>query len=162
VDATGMVVAPGFIDMHVHLREPGFEPVSYTHLNPQLRAATAVNPDSDLIPVTRANGVTSVVVMPQGDLIAGQMSMLHLDGSGNDAMTVVPTTSIYLRFPAIVTVPLRPHEADEEDEDPHTGETPEPIPYEQAKRDYDEKMCIRDSIRPWYSSPRTGVRLCST
>lgn len=25
VDATGMVVAPGLVDMHVHLREPGFE-----------------------------------------------------------------------------------------------------------------------------------------
>src|ERR1700689_3214754 len=24
-DATGLVAAPGFIDMHVHLREPGFE-----------------------------------------------------------------------------------------------------------------------------------------
>ena len=25
VDAAGKVVCPGFIDMHVHLREPGFE-----------------------------------------------------------------------------------------------------------------------------------------
>ena len=30
VDATGLVVAPGLVDIHVHFRDPG--PVSYTHL----------------------------------------------------------------------------------------------------------------------------------
>ena len=25
VDASGLVVAPGFVDLHAHLREPGFE-----------------------------------------------------------------------------------------------------------------------------------------
>jgi len=107
-------------------------------LNPQLRAATAVNPSSELIPAARANGVTSAIEMPEGDLISGQMSIVHLDGSSNDAMTVVPITAIHLRFPAIATVPLRPHETDEEDEDPN--KEIEPIPYADAKRDYDEKM----------------------
>ena len=30
-DASGLVVAPGFIDMHVHLREPGFEHADILH-----------------------------------------------------------------------------------------------------------------------------------
>ena len=30
IDGTGLVAAPGLVDMHVHLRDPG--PVSYTHL----------------------------------------------------------------------------------------------------------------------------------
>jgi imidazolonepropionase-like amidohydrolase len=37
-----------------------------------------------------------------------------------------------------VTTPIRPHETGEEDEDPSAG--PEPIPYAQAKRDYDRQM----------------------
>ena len=161
IDITGEHVYPGMIDSAsmIGLEKASEELPSDAEeiglLNPQLRAATAVNPNSDLIPITRANGVTSVVVMPQGDLIAGQMSLIHLDGSSNDAMLVSKTTSVYLKFPAIVTVPLRPHEADDADEDPHTDDTPEPIPYEQAKHDYDQKM---QTLRSFFDEARVYRR----
>src|ERR1700748_1870879 len=48
-DASGMVVAPGFIDMHVHLREPGFEHAE--NIESGSRAAAA-------------GGFTSICCMP--------------------------------------------------------------------------------------------------
>ena len=47
---------------------------------PDLRASTAINPDSELIPVTRANGVTTVVTRPTGSMIAGQSALINLAG----------------------------------------------------------------------------------
>jgi imidazolonepropionase-like amidohydrolase len=145
IDISGKQVYPGMIDaasrlgMETNSRQEASDAEEIGLINPQLRAVTAVNPSSEQIPAARYNGVTSVIEMPEGELISGQMSIVHLDESGsNDAMTVMPTTAIHLRFPAIVTTPIRPHETDEEDEDP--GAEPEPIPYAQAKRDYDRKM----------------------
>jgi imidazolonepropionase-like amidohydrolase len=145
LDIQGQHVYPGMIDAASRLglettsREEASDAGELGLINPQLRAATAVNPSSQQIPAARYNGVTSVIEMPEGELISGQMSLVHLDESGsNDAMTLVPATAIHLRFPAIVTAPVRPHEMDEEDEDPSAA--PDPIPYAQAKRDYDQKM----------------------
>jgi hypothetical protein len=107
-------------------------------LNPQLRAVTALNPSSEEIPMSRANGVTSAIEMPEGDLIAGQMSLVHLDGSPNDA--VIPSTAIHLTFPAIVTIPVKPHEPDGDDDEPGTAAELVPLSFSEAKVDHDEKL----------------------
>jgi imidazolonepropionase-like amidohydrolase len=143
IDIHGQQVYPGMIDAASMLgldstaRELGSDAEEIGLLNPQLRAATAVNPASEHIPASRANGVTSVIEMPDGELISGQMSLIHLDGSANDKMAVVPSAAIHLRFPALVIHPVRPHEDDDSDDDPAP---PPPVPYEEAKADYDRRM----------------------
>jgi imidazolonepropionase-like amidohydrolase len=143
VDIHGQHVYPGMIDAASMLgldsttQSLASDAQEIGLINPQLRAATAVNPESEHIPASRANGVTSVMEMPEGELLSGQMSLIHLDGSANDKMAVVPSAAIHLRFPAIVTRPPRPHEDDDADDDPAP---PEPIPYEEAKAAYDRNM----------------------
>ena len=138
IDVTGQQVYPGMIDAASSI---GLEKSSDAQerglFNPQLVAAQAMNPAAEHIPGARANGVTSVVEMPEGDLIAGQMSLVRMDSVGSGSPSASPVTAIHLRFPAIVTVPLRPSEPDDDDDDPRE---PEPIPYSLAKRDYDVKM----------------------
>lgn len=62
IDATGLVVAPGLVDMHVHLREPGFE---YKETIAGGLAAAA------------AGGVTAVAAMPNTSPVADDPSVVE-------------------------------------------------------------------------------------
>ena len=83
LDAAGCVVAPGFIDVHVHLREPG-----QTHKE-MIRTGTAA---------AAAGGFTSVVAMPNtipvNDSVASLAWMLSLEREPKVRLFAMPAATV--------------------------------------------------------------------
>lgn len=113
VDGTGLHVYPGMIDAGsvIGLTELGSAKETHDYaeggdFQPDLRASTAVNPDSELIPVTRANGVTTVVTRPVGNLVAGQSCLLNLAGWVPKEMALVDPLALHIEFPSPLAGPF--------------------------------------------------------
>jgi imidazolonepropionase-like amidohydrolase len=111
IDAKGASVYPGMIDAatnmglsEVPLGAPGTEDSSETgDMNPNARALIAVNPNSSHINVTRVNGITTVLTMPQGNVISGQAAVINLVGQTQSEMALNPAFALVINFPRVAT-----------------------------------------------------------
>jgi len=106
VDAKGLDAWPGLIDAGsvLGLFEVGSlaETQDYAdsaQFQPELRAASALRPDSELIPVTRANGVLAALVQPSGGLIAGQACVINLDGWVPSELVLAEAAALVVNIP---------------------------------------------------------------
>ncbi|WP_342663223.1 amidohydrolase family protein [Ferrimonas kyonanensis] len=106
IDASGQRVYPGLIALANTLGLEEIEMIRSTvdseevgQLNPQLRAAVAYNPDSELIPTVRSNGITHIQLTPSGDLLAGTSSLLNLDAWNLDDALVPGGEGLHLYWP---------------------------------------------------------------
>jgi imidazolonepropionase-like amidohydrolase len=118
IDASGLEVYPGMFDPVTQIGLNEVSAVSATldvselgDYNPELVAATAVNPASAHIPITRANGITEVIAAPgttgfdlqSGGLIAGQASAFNLAGWTMDEMQINRSVAMVINWPSIQT-----------------------------------------------------------
>lgn len=111
IDGSGKQVYPGLIDSFTDLGLREITAVDVTvdsaergDRNPNVRSWVAVNPDSELIPVARANGILLAHVVPMGRFIRGQSAVMQLDGWSNDDMTLAAPTGLCVSWDSVVSL----------------------------------------------------------
>jgi imidazolonepropionase-like amidohydrolase len=105
VDAAGANVYPGFIDAatDIGLNEPG--PRNYDDVseigqwNQALRTDRAFKIDSDAVPVTRVEGITTIGVVPGGGVISGSLPVMDLDGWTWEEGTLRRSAGLVMTYP---------------------------------------------------------------
>jgi imidazolonepropionase-like amidohydrolase len=109
IDAKGLDVWPGLVDSgsQVGVFEIASLPVTQdsadsAQYQPELRTSTALHPDSEIIPVTRANGVLASFVQPTGGVIAGQGCVIELDGWVPTDMVVLDRAALVVAIPTYI------------------------------------------------------------
>ncbi len=155
IDASGLEVYPGLFDPFTQIGLNEIGAVSATvdiaelgDFNPELVAATAVNPASAHIAVTRASGITHVIAapgvggfdLPSAGVITGQASAFNLAGWTMDEMQIKRSIAMVIIWPSIETRSF--------DLATFRFKTK---PYEEAKKDYDNKI---NELSDWLDRAR--------
>jgi imidazolonepropionase-like amidohydrolase len=109
IDLAGQHLYPGFINAVGWLGLVEVDSIRATHdmvevggYTPEVQAWKAVNPDSELIPIARANGITHTIAAPGGGIVSGQSGLIQL-GSGwtMEDLTAKGPTALHLFWPSM-------------------------------------------------------------
>ncbi len=103
----GQHIYPGMIESYSQIGLTEISSVAATldhtetgSINPNVHAQVAINPDSDIIPVTRAGGVLLALSVPTGGMISGRSTVIQLDGWTYEDMTVLPNAALHINWPS--------------------------------------------------------------
>lgn len=106
VDCRGQHIYPALFDAYTDIGLVEINSVRGTvdfrevgNMNPNVRALAAVNPDSEIIPVTRSNGVLLALTAPRGTLVAGRAAVIQLDGWTPDQMSLRDGAGLLIHWP---------------------------------------------------------------
>lgn len=113
IDCRGKNIYPALFAPHTTIGLIEIEAVRATRdvtevgtFNPNVRADVAYNPDSEVIPTVRSNGILVATVAPEGGLISGIASIMQLDGWTREDIALHQKAALVVNFPS-----LRPYRA---------------------------------------------------
>ena len=107
IDVSGMTVYPGLIDSETQLGLTEIQAEEMTNdfiepsdeIMPHMHVYDAFHAESDLIPVTRYNGITNAIVAPGSrDTLPGQDSLVQLAGKTQEDLLLVRDIAMPLNF----------------------------------------------------------------
>ncbi|MBI3765320.1 MAG: amidohydrolase, partial [Ignavibacteriales bacterium] len=108
IDVKGKHIYPGIIDARSNIGLIEIGAVRATRdlsevgsVNPNIRAEVAVNPESEIIPVTRANGITTAITMPEGGTVSGTAAAVSLDGWTWEEITLKAPVGLVVNWPSM-------------------------------------------------------------
>lgn len=166
IDASGKSVYPGLIDAGtgLGLLEIGAVPVTDDRnemgdFNPNIRAFTAVNPHSVAIPVTRTNGVTTVISNPGSGIISGKSTLINLFGNSPDSMTVQKASTLVHSWPNSSRSGWWDDRSDEEIEEEYEEDLKEIKDYWDEAISYNEMMTAYEDDSSGKKKPNTDRKL---
>jgi imidazolonepropionase-like amidohydrolase len=111
IDVTGKKVYPGLIALGTTLGLIEIGAIRATddireigRINPDVQSHMAYNPDSEIIPTIRSNGIAYAQIVPGGSFINGRSCLLNLDAWTKDDAAVELELGLHLVWPRVSVV----------------------------------------------------------